>query len=166
MFIFGLLIALGAAFWVRNDYRTLAAQGIRVGSMGETGWLAGVFLLLIVFLPLYFFQRSKALRTGPVGRYPGGFGYPPAPQFPPAPPAAPPVGPPYGYQPPAVPPTEPPYGYQPPPPPPASPERPAPPAPRPAHAGFAYCGNCGKALIDGARFCAACGTAVPAGRNA
>ena len=50
----GLIVAAGVAIWVYIDakkrgYKTLAA----------VGWMLGVFLLMIVFLPLYLFLRAR-----------------------------------------------------------------------------------------------------------
>jgi len=50
----GLMIAAAVAVWVYTDaikrgYKTLAA----------IGWMLGVFLLMIVFLPLYLFLRTR-----------------------------------------------------------------------------------------------------------
>lgn len=93
MFIVGLLIALGVGFWVKSDHDSLAAQGTKVGSMGGAAWFWGVFLLLIVFLPLYLIQRSRAVQLAEQQRrMQGGYGYPPPPGFPPPPPAQPPYG--------------------------------------------------------------------------
>jgi len=65
--IIGLLAALIAAAWVYTDARTLAERGIRVGgtSWKPGGWAAATFLVLILFLPMYLYQRSRALRTAP-----------------------------------------------------------------------------------------------------
>jgi len=67
MYFLALIIGLAAAFWIKNDYRTLADQGTTVGSISDTGWFWGVFLLLIVFGPLYMFQRSQAMNPTQVG---------------------------------------------------------------------------------------------------
>ena len=48
--LFGLLIAFLIACWVYSDATDR-------GSSSPVGWAAGVFLLLIVFLPLYFIFR-------------------------------------------------------------------------------------------------------------
>jgi hypothetical protein len=63
--IIGLLAALLAAAWVYTDSRALAVRGVRVGgtSWKPIGWAAATFLVLILFLPLYLYQRSKALRV-------------------------------------------------------------------------------------------------------
>lgn len=50
----GLLIAAAVSVWVYTDaknrgYKTLHA----------VGWMLGVFLLMIVFLPLYLFVRTR-----------------------------------------------------------------------------------------------------------
>lgn len=72
--LIGLVIAGGVGFWVRSDAQTLASQGVKVGSFGPDGWFWGVFLLLIIFLPMYLIQRSGALRTGTaVGAMPPGW---------------------------------------------------------------------------------------------
>ena len=47
---------------VRRDYERLAAQGIRVGRASARKWAYGVFFLLILVLPYYFFRRGQALR--------------------------------------------------------------------------------------------------------
>lgn len=59
--VFGLLIAGGVGYWVRSDAKALEEEGLRVGAFGPDGWFAGVFLLLIVFLPLYLVQRNRVL---------------------------------------------------------------------------------------------------------
>lgn len=53
----GLIVAAGVAIWVYIDakkrgYKTLAA----------VGWMLGVFLLMIVFLPLYLFLRARKVK--------------------------------------------------------------------------------------------------------
>ncbi len=53
----GLIVAAGVAIWVYLDakkrgYKTLAA----------VGWMLGVFLLMIVFLPLYLFLRARKVK--------------------------------------------------------------------------------------------------------
>jgi len=63
--IFFYLIPVGCAFWAWSDARSLRTRGIRVGGMGPGGWFWGVFLLLVVFGPLYLFSRSKALHRSP-----------------------------------------------------------------------------------------------------
>jgi len=57
MRLIGLMIAAGVAIWVYMDaknrgYKTLSASG----------WMLGVFLLMIVFLPLYLFTRPKQIK--------------------------------------------------------------------------------------------------------
>jgi energy-coupling factor transporter transmembrane protein EcfT len=53
----GLIVAAGVAIWVYIDakkrgYKTLAA----------VGWMLGIFLLMIVFLPLYLFLRARKVK--------------------------------------------------------------------------------------------------------
>ena len=48
--LIGVLIAFFVAFWVYNDAKER-------GSSSPLGWSIGVFLLLIVFLPLYLIMR-------------------------------------------------------------------------------------------------------------
>ena len=48
--LIGMCIAFVIAFWVYTD---AAKRG-----MNAVGWAIGVFLLLIVFLPLYFIKRK------------------------------------------------------------------------------------------------------------
>ena len=56
----GFLIAACIAGWVRFDAKK---RGLSSGA--AIGWGVGVFLLLIVFLPLYFWKRSQlAAPTG------------------------------------------------------------------------------------------------------
>ena len=61
----GLLAALVAAAWVYADARALALRGVRVGgySWKPIGWAGATFLVLVLFLPMYLYQRSKALRA-------------------------------------------------------------------------------------------------------
>lgn len=81
--VIGLIVALGVGLWARSDAKTLEARGIRVGATSATSWFWGVFLLMIVFGPIYLIQRSKALagshasqvplvppRSAPPGWYP------------------------------------------------------------------------------------------------
>jgi predicted amidophosphoribosyltransferase len=56
--LLGLFIAFCVALWTYKDAK-------RRGMQGAGGWAAGVFLLLIVFLPLYLAQR-KPLAGGPI----------------------------------------------------------------------------------------------------
>lgn len=70
--VIGLVIAGGVGLWVRTDAQALESQGTKVGSFGPNGWFAGVFLLLIVFLPMYLIQRSNALKS-PAGLPPRGW---------------------------------------------------------------------------------------------
>jgi hypothetical protein len=51
----GLLVSIGVAFWVGWDARR---RGMDPGA-----WAAGVLLLLIVFLPLYFLFRNPILQA-------------------------------------------------------------------------------------------------------
>src|SRR3989442_1292415 len=69
--VIGLLAALLAAAWVYTDGRTLAERGIRVGgtSWKPIGWAVATFLVLILFLPLYPYQRSRALRLAVPDRF-------------------------------------------------------------------------------------------------
>lgn len=50
----GLMLAAAVAIWVYTD-------AIKRGNktLAAIGWMLGVFLLMIVFLPLYLFMRSK-----------------------------------------------------------------------------------------------------------
>ena len=50
--LIGSLIALAVAIWVEGDARKY--------KMNSYGWALGVFLFMIVFLPLYFYNRSSA----------------------------------------------------------------------------------------------------------
>jgi len=50
----GILLAAAIAIWVRADAKK---RGLK--SSSATGWAVGVFLLLIVFLPLYLWSRRK-----------------------------------------------------------------------------------------------------------
>ncbi len=50
----GLLIAAAVAVWVYIDARN---KGYK--TLPAVGWMLGVFLLMIVFLPLYLFVRAK-----------------------------------------------------------------------------------------------------------
>ena len=50
--IVGIFVAAAIAVWVRMDARK---RGLSAGA--ATGWGIGVFLLLIVFLPLYLWMR-------------------------------------------------------------------------------------------------------------
>jgi hypothetical protein len=58
-----LMIAVAVGFFVYVDAKRIQADGPRVGRIGAGGWFWGVTLFMIVFLPLYLFQRSRALRT-------------------------------------------------------------------------------------------------------
>ena len=53
--LIGFLIALAVAIWVEGDARKY--------SMKSYNWGVAVFLLMIIFLPLYFYQRSKTKQT-------------------------------------------------------------------------------------------------------
>jgi len=53
--IVGALLAAGTAVWVNLDARKRGLQ-----PRAALGWSAGVFLLLIVFLPLYLWTRTKS----------------------------------------------------------------------------------------------------------
>ena len=63
--VIGLLAALLAAAWVYTDARALAERDVRVGGTNwkPIGWAAATFLVLILFLPMYLYQRSKALQV-------------------------------------------------------------------------------------------------------
>lgn len=69
--IIGLIIAVVVAAFVKKDWDDLYAQGIVVGksSLRRNGppsswaWFIGVSLLLIVCLPLYLYERSKAINA-------------------------------------------------------------------------------------------------------
>ncbi|MBE0478476.1 zinc ribbon domain-containing protein [Candidatus Aerophobetes bacterium] len=52
--LIGLIVPLLVAVWVASD-----AKKRGYSSAAITGWFAGVFLLLIVFLPLYLILRSR-----------------------------------------------------------------------------------------------------------
>ena len=135
-YVIGIIIAGLIAIWVGTDANKRGMNGI--------GWGIGVFLLCIVFLPIYLIVRKPIQAKQP-------YGYPQGPQ-PPQP---------YGYQPPA-PPQPPQQGYVPPqqsytPPPPAAPPQTPPPAP---DVGRHFCSSCGSQLASGAKFCPSCGRAV------
>lgn len=51
--LIGLCILAWVCYWVVKDARSRGMDG--------TGWAIGVFLLLIVFLPLYFMFRKPKL---------------------------------------------------------------------------------------------------------
>lgn len=61
-FVFGFIVDLIAAIWVAWDAR-------RRG-MNSVGWAIGVFLILILFLPLYLILRKPAIGSPAV--YPPG----------------------------------------------------------------------------------------------
>ena len=50
----GLMLAAAVAIWVYTD---AIKRGCK--TLTAIGWMLGVFLLMIVFLPLYLFMRSK-----------------------------------------------------------------------------------------------------------
>jgi hypothetical protein len=60
--LFGFVIALIAAVYVAQDANRRGMNGVL--------WAIGVFLLCIVFLPLYFIVRKPLLVAAPPG-YPG-----------------------------------------------------------------------------------------------
>ena len=66
--IVGVVLAVVAAEWVSRDHQRLAAQGIHIGQASARRWGYGVFLFLIVFLPLYLVRRSQALRRAMGGQ--------------------------------------------------------------------------------------------------
>lgn len=59
-----LLMAAAVGFLVYADARRIQERGVRVGRIRAGGWFWGVFLFMIVFLPLYLLQRPKAVRAG------------------------------------------------------------------------------------------------------
>jgi len=81
----GFIIGAAIAIWVAIDADKRGMNGVL--------WGIGVFLLCIVFLPIYLIVRKPLLAQ------PQPYGYPPAPPAPPQP---------YSYQPPAAPPPGPP----------------------------------------------------------
>jgi hypothetical protein len=91
----GFIIVAAIAIWVATDANKRGMNGI--------GWGIGVFLLCIVFLPIYLIVRK------PLQAQPQPYGYPPAPPQPPQPygyppgPSAAPPGPPQIQQPPPQP---------------------------------------------------------------
>jgi zinc-ribbon domain len=91
----GFIIVAAIAIWVATDANKRGMNGI--------GWGIGVFLLCIVFLPIYLIVRK------PLQVQPPPYGYPPAPPQPPQPygyppgPSAAPPGPPQSQQPPPQP---------------------------------------------------------------
>ncbi|MDR4508824.1 MAG: hypothetical protein MRJ65_11420 [Candidatus Brocadiaceae bacterium] len=52
-----LLIAAAVAVWVYIDAKSKGCKNLTA-----IGWMLGVFLLMIVFLPLYLFMRPKQAR--------------------------------------------------------------------------------------------------------
>lgn len=52
--LFGMCIAFVVAYWVYTDAQKRGMNAI--------GWSIGVFLLLIVFLPIYFISRKPLLK--------------------------------------------------------------------------------------------------------
>jgi len=135
-YLLGAIVAAAIAIWVAIDANKRGMNGI--------GWGIGVFLLCIVFLPIYLLTRKPLLpQAQPYGN--------PPPMSPPQPPqeqrdrlapmggGAPPYGQPLG-----------PSVTQPPP-------LQAQPQAQPAHH---FCSNCGTQLPLGAKFCASCGRAV------
>lgn len=57
MRLLGLLIAAGVAVWVYTD-----AQRRGYKPLAAVGWMLGVFLLMIVFLPLYLVLRTRQVK--------------------------------------------------------------------------------------------------------
>jgi len=55
--VIGVVIAAGIAFWVYND-----AQKWGYSKNAAIGWSVGVFLLMIVFLPLYIVTEMRRAR--------------------------------------------------------------------------------------------------------
>ncbi len=55
--IIGIIIAVGVAYWVYND-----AQKWGYSKNAAIGWSVGVFLLMIVFLPIYILTELKRAR--------------------------------------------------------------------------------------------------------
>jgi MFS family permease len=117
----GFIIALLVAVWVATDANKRGMNGIL--------WGIGVFLVCIVFLPIYLIVRKPLLAQQQPYSYPPPGSHPPQP---------------YGYNPPAQP-SQPSYT----PPPPA-----AQPSVTPSHH---FCSNCGSPLDVGAKFCPNCG---------
>jgi len=67
----GFIIALLIAIWVANDANKRGMNGV--------GWAIGVFLLCIVFLPIYLIVRKPILAQQPYGYPPPGAQPPPGP---------------------------------------------------------------------------------------
>ncbi len=61
----GIVIAALIAGWVRYDAKK---RGLKTSA--AVGWGVGVFLLLIVFLPLYLWMRSKNFPVSPLAMAP------------------------------------------------------------------------------------------------
>jgi len=124
-YFIGAIIAGAVAIWVATDANKRGMNGI--------GWGIGVFLLCIVFLPIYLIVR-KPLLVQPQfpGAVPGGFVPPPAPPQMNPPMQPPPMQPPPIQPPPAT-------GAQ------------------PAHS---FCANCGAKMTPGTKFCPNCGHAA------
>ena len=134
-YFLGAIIAGIIAIWVAMDANKRGMNGI--------GWGIGVFLLCIVFLPIYLITRKPLLAQ----QQP--YGYPPPPNSQPQQP--------YGYVPPPQPqPPQPPQQQPYTPPPTPQPQTP-PPAAQPNRR---FCSNCGSQLEGGVKFCPSCGKAV------
>jgi hypothetical protein len=117
--LFGLAIAAAIGFWVATDAKKRGMNGVL--------WGVAVFLVCIVFLPIYLIVRKPLLPEAT------GLPYPPTSPIPPQ-----------QYVPP------PPQNATPPPPIPPAPST----TPQPGHN---FCLNCGAKLAPDAKFCGACG---------
>jgi hypothetical protein len=60
--IIGMIIAVATAELVNRDHQKLAYRGIHVGHVSARAWGYGVFMVLILFLPLYLLRRDQAMR--------------------------------------------------------------------------------------------------------
>ena len=120
-YLFGFAIAGAVAFWVATDANKRGMNGV--------GWGIGVFLLCIVFLPIYLIVRKPLLIQ------PQPYGYPPNPIAPPPPQSYAPPSPPQPYV------TQPPPVH----------------SQAPSQARHAFCSNCGAQLAADAKFCPSCG---------
>jgi drug/metabolite transporter (DMT)-like permease len=126
-YLLGVIIAAGIGVWVATDANKRGMNGVL--------WGIGVFLLCIVFLPIYLIVRKPEQAQLPMAQAPGTFVPPPMPPGNPqlmTPPAQHPV------QPPITPPVQ-------------------PPVTQPSHQ---FCANCGSKLAPGVKFCANCGHAA------
>lgn len=122
-YLLGAIIAGAIAIWVATDANKRGMNGVL--------WGIGVFMLCIVFLPIYLIVRKPEQAQLPPGHVQGTFVPPPMPPGSPqvmTPPVQPPVTPPV-----------------------------QPPMTQPAEAGHQFCSNCGSKLAPGSKFCANCG---------